>query len=259
MTRPHWNSLLRIRLQPVLSINRGSDYNIIPELIINKVSDYGRTSTACNSEITRTLKHDTTVDDASECAAVQTISFCFISLFLPSALPASIFCGIWHSDSTSVQSFCAPLSILPLSCLLVCCLISSSLWFPLLGADIVLAHSPAHQSRACGIDEHRKAPPLQMSVKSLFHPVLLSLSSSFLVSCEHLALRLVVDTASCIFLHFAQIPSDQWFALSGSWSVSNNHVDLEFSFHFTVRSSSTQCATYNPLFGLTPFSSHLVS
>lgn len=255
MTRPHWNSLLRIRLQPVLSINRGSDYNIIPELIINKVSDYGRTSTACNSEITRTLKHDTTVYDASECAAVQTISFCFISLFLPSALPASIFCGIWHSDSTSVQSFCAPLSILPLSCLLVCCLISSSLWFPLLGKLSWPTALPINLEPVALMNTGRLHP-----YKCLWnHPVLLSLSSSFLVSCEHLALRLVVDTASCIFLHFAQIPSDQWFALSGSWSVSNNHVDLEFSFHFTVRSSSTQCATYNPLFGLTPFSSHLVS
>ncbi len=69
---------------------------------------------------------------------------------------------------------------------------SGFLWQVLLGADTVLACSPVHQSPACGIGEQRKAPPWEMPVKTLFHPVLLSLSLLFLVSYEHLTLRSLV-------------------------------------------------------------------
>lgn len=160
--------------------------------------------------------------DASECAAVQTISSCFIP---PSLLPASLVCGIWHSDSTSVQSLWAPLSIFPLSLLsltglpdLLLPLVSSATSrLVLVGADIVLARSPSHQSPACGIVEHRKAPPWQMPVKTLFHPVLLSISLSFLVSWGQLWPRHLVFPIC--FPRWRPTPSDQCLVLSGGWQA----------------------------------------
>lgn len=114
---------------------------------------------------------------------------CSDHLLLFHSFLASIFCGIWHNDYTSVQSFCAPLSIFLVSNRVAWSSPPSGfLWLVLLCADTVLTCSPVHQSPACGIGEHRKAPPCQMSVKTLFHPVL---SLSFLVSYEHLTLRSV--------------------------------------------------------------------
>ncbi len=129
---------------------------------------------------------------------------------------------------------------------------SGFLWQVLLGADTVLACSPAHQSPACGIGEQRKAPPWEMPVKTLFHPVLLSLSLLFLVSYEHLTLRSLV-ALSFLTVLIRSMPQEGIYPIfTLIWNSS------PISFHFTVRSSSTLCVTHNPLFGLTPFSSHHV-
>ncbi len=198
--------------------------------------------------------------DASECAAVQTISSCFIP---PSLLPASIFSGIWHSDYTSVQSFCTPLSIFPLSlsCLEQGCLIFSSLWFPLTS------------SARCWYSPGLQPCP---SISSLWHrwtqegPTLTNACENFISSSPSLFIFVVpcvlwtshpeVSCGHVFPIRFRKINASgrrqAWAEVYPIITLIWNYSPL--SFHFTVRLSSTLCVTHNPLFGLTPFSSHHV-
>lgn len=173
--------------------------------------------------------------DASECAAVQTISSCFIP---PSLLPAFLVCGIWHSDFTSVQSLWAPLSIFSLS------LVSYRIaWSP--PPSGFLCHVQTGPARCW------YSPGLQPfpSISSLWHrwtqegPTLTNACENFIPSSPFLfifvvpcVLRSVVAPAPCLSHPFCSAASDSVRSMprslrgtaSTSQGVSNNHVALEF-------------------------------
>lgn len=187
-------------------------------MIIGEQAQLARVNQIC------TLKHDT--------------MWCFWMcrctdhlLLFHSSLTSSCFYSLWHLAQwlyvcsialSSTLNLPSLWSLTGLPDLLLPLVSSATSRLVLLGADIVLARSPSHQSPACGIFEHRKAPPWQMPVKTLFHPVLLSLSLQFLVSYGQLWPRLPVFPIR--FALCRPITSDQCLALA----VSNNHVDLDF-------------------------------
>ncbi len=199
-----------------------------------------------------TIKHDTIW-----CFWMCRCSDHLLPFHCSSLLPASIFCGIWHSDYTSVQSFCAPLSIFLLSLLSLTGL--PDLLLPLVSSDkfcsVLIRSWPAVLSinlqPVASVNRGRPHPE-KCLWKTLFHPVLLSLSLLFLVSYEHFTLRSLV-ALSFLTVLIRSMPQEGIYPIfTLIWNSSL------ISFHFTVRSSSTLCVTHNPLFGLTPFSSHHV-